>query len=364
MKKIAIIGTVGIPANYGGFETLAEHLVREKSRSYDFTVYCSRRSYGKRLKTFNGARLKFWHLKANGVQSIPYDIVSMLHAVKNSDVLLVLGVSGCTIIPILKLFTNKKVIVNIDGLEWKRDKWGWFAKWFNKVSEKVAVKNADLVIADNKVIQSYIIENYSKEAAWIPYGADHTQRKELPMDTLKEFPFLSKNYAFKVCRIEPENNVHLILEAFAVHVDLTLVVVGNWNNSIYGKRLFSKYTEYKNIFLLNPIYEQSKLDEIRSNCYIYVHGHSAGGTNPSLIEAMNLQLPILAYGASYNRETTGNKALYFTDKEILINQLKSFNTAKMNQVSKDMLEIAQSRYTWKKVADQYSELFERETSLD
>lgn len=360
MKKIAVIGTVGIPANYGGFETLAEHLVREKSSAFDFTVYCSSRSYGKKLRTFNGANLKYWPLKANGIQSIPYDILSMLHAIQNSEVLLILGVSGCVFLPVLKLFTKKTIIVNMDGLEWKRDKWGKFGKWFYKLSEKIAVQNADLVIADNKVIKEYVTENYRKGAVLIPYGADHTQRKLISGDTLEEFPFLNKEYAFKVCRIEPENNVHLILEAFAALDSLSLVVIGNWNNSIYGKRLLNKYRDFKKIFLLDPIYNQNKLNQIRSNCYVYVHGHSAGGTNPSLIEAMYLQLPILAYGVNYNKETTGNKALYFSDKYTLINQLKSLNTAKITQISEDMFKIAEKRYTWKKIANQYSELFEKE----
>ena len=137
------------------------------------------------------------------------------------------------------------------------------------------------------------------------------------MAVLNQFPFLSENYAFKVCRIEPENNVHLILEAFYKYPLLNIVLVGNWNNSVYGKQLKLQFESFENIYLLEPIYDQNILNQLRSNCYLYIHGHSAGGTNPSLVEAMYLELPIIAYDINYNRETTSNKALYFKDSRII-----------------------------------------------
>ena len=142
-KKLAIIGTVGLPANYGGFETLASHLVENLDSEYDITVYCSGKKYAKaeRKTHYKKAKLKFLPLDANGIQSIFYDAFSIIHAMFFADVLLILGVAGAFMLPFVRLFTNKKIIISIDGIEWKRDKWNKFARWFLKFSEKIAVKS-------------------------------------------------------------------------------------------------------------------------------------------------------------------------------------------------------------------------------
>lgn len=356
-KKIAIIGTVGLPAKYGGFETLTEHLTRQLSSDFDITVYCSSAFYNEKLDTHNGAHLKYIRLNANGVQSIVYDIISVFNALCFADTLLILGVSGCTVLPFVRLFSKKKIIVNIDGLEWKRAKWGKAAKWFLKYSEKLAVRHADVVIADNKVIQEYVEKTYGKKASLIAYGADHTHKEVLTKELLCTYPFLSKAYAFKVCRIEPENNVHLILEAFSEYSMLNIVLVGNWRNSTYGKQLKLQFDSFENIYLLDPIYDQNILNQLRSNCHLYIHGHSAGGTNPSLVEAMYLKLPIIAFDINYNAETTDNKALYFKSKIDLIQHLISLNKNEISRMGIEMKNIANDRYTWKKISDKYAKLF-------
>lgn len=355
--KIGIIGTVGIPAKYGGFETLVEHLTREKGGDYDFTVFCSSKAYKTKKETHNGAKLKYIPLQANGIQSILYDLVSMLSALGKVDCFLILGVSGGTFVPVLRLFSAKKIVVNIDGLEWKRGKWGKMAKWYLKFSEKIAVKYSDVVIADNKVIQEHVKNSYGIEAKLIAYGADHTNALDITQKTFIEFPFLKENYAFKVCRIEPENNVQLILNAFATFKKLNLVIVGNWNVSKYAQDLRMQFQNCENIFLLDPIYEQDKLNQLRSNCYLYVHGHSAGGTNPSLVEAMFLKLPVLAYDVNYNRETTANQALYFEDAPSLIQSLECVQNGKLEEIGDAMYKIAEENYTWKNVADSYAQVF-------
>jgi glycosyltransferase involved in cell wall biosynthesis len=321
------------------------------------TVYCSSKSYAEKLETHNGAKLKYINLNANGVQSIPYDIISIFKSLGSSDTLLILGVSGCIILPLIRIFSKKRIIVNIDGLEWKRDKWGKGAKWFLKYSEKLAVRYADEVVTDNKVIQVYVQSEYSKDSTLIVYGADHVTKETMSDELKYEYPFLNKKYAFKVCRIEPENNIHIILEAFSKFEELNIVIIGNWSNSEYGKELKNKYSNFKNIFLLDPIYDQQLLNQIRSNCYIYMHGHSAGGTNPSLVEAMYLELPIFAYGIQYNRETTQNKALYFNDKDELIELLKNTDKEKLQEIATNMKIVAEENYTWKKISEQYSKLF-------
>lgn len=356
-KKIAIIGTVGLPANYGGFETLTEYLTKHFATSFDVRVYCSSKSYPIKLKTYNNATLKYLPFHANGVQSILYDSVSIFNALWYVDVLLILGVSGCIVLPFVKLISTKKIIVNIDGLEWKRSKWGKAAKWFLKYSEKLAVKHADVVISDNKVIQKHVWDNYQVKSELIAYGADHCKKEVLTEKVLKEYSFLAKNYAFNVCRIEPENNVLLILQAFSLCPSLAIVIVGNWDNSAYGKALKQQFEQFKNIHIVNPIYDQSILNEIRSNCQVYIHGHSAGGTNPSLVEAMYLELPVIAYGVSYNKETTDNKALFFDTKLQLVEILTNLKQQELYSIAQQLKKIADTKYIWTVIAAQYAKLF-------
>jgi glycosyltransferase involved in cell wall biosynthesis len=356
-KKIAIIGTVGLPAQYGGFESLAEYLTKHLGQAFDMTVFCSSPFYKKKIKTYNHAHLKYIPLNANGVQSILYDIICIVKALFFADVLLILGVSGCIVLPFIKLVSSKKILVNIDGLEWKRAKWGKAAKWFLKYSETLAVKHADIVIADNKIIQDYVWEHYHIKSTLIAYGSDHCKKEKIKQKVLKVYPFLKNDYAFKVCRIEPENNIHLILEAFSEFTALHIMIVGNWNNSTYGKHLKEQFGAFENIHLVDPIYNQNILNQIRSNCYVYIHGHSAGGTNPSLVEAMYLELPIFCYDANYNIETTCKQAAYFHNKTDLINLLRKLNTERLKLIGFNLKEIANTHYCWVEITKQYASLF-------
>jgi len=355
-NKIAIIGTVGIPAKYGGFETLTEYLTKNLGTDFNITVYCSLKSYDFKMDSYNNAKLKYINLKANGFQSILYDVISIFKSIKDSDVLLILGVSGCFVLPFVKIICNNKIIVNIDGLEWKRAKWGKFTKWFLKFSEKIAIKYADKIITDNKIITDYVESEYGVKSHLIAYGADHVSLENLDDNLKNKYPFLLDNYCFKVCRIEPENNIHLILKAFSNLPNKKLVLIGNWNNSSYGKKLNHEYSVFKNIFLINPIYNQKILNQIRSNCSIYIHGHSAGGTNPSLVEAMSLSLPIIAYDVKYNKETTHYKACYFSNESELIELLNNSSNEKLTKISNDMKTIAQKEYTWKVISEKYRDL--------
>jgi glycosyltransferase involved in cell wall biosynthesis len=356
-KNVAIIGSVGLPARYGGWETLVDHLTKNLSGEYSFTVFCSSKRYEARLESYNGASLEYVNIDANGIQSIFYDLVSMIRSFKKADTLLILGVSGCLFLPLLKLFSSSRFIVNIDGLEWKRDKWGRFAKWFLKLSEYFAIRFAHIVITDNKALQSYVLEKYGVSSKLISYGADHVRYEVLNENILEKYSFLKKKYSFGVCRIEPENNLDIILSAFSEFGKFDLVIVGNWNNSEYAKNLRMQYENCSNLHLLDPIYEQTLLNQLRSNCNIYVHGHSAGGTNPSLVEAMHLGLSIVSFDVSYNRETTHNRAVYFDSKAQLINILTQSEGIDWLSVAKDMRLIAKSEYTWLTISSQYANLF-------
>lgn len=357
-QKIAIIGTVGLPAKYGGFETLAEHLADHMSDDYDLTVYCSSKKYKKseRQAKYKNARLVYIPLEANGIQSIPYDSWSIIHALFYADVLLILGVAGAWILPFVKLFTNKKIIISIDGIEWKRDKWSRPAKWYLWWAEKMAVKYSHIDISDNESIQDYTAVRYGTLSRIIEYGADHTMFVRINNSLKSKYPFIGLPYAFKVCRIEPENNVDMILRAFEKLPKHRLVIIGNWNNSVYGRNLKEKYSVFDHIYLLDPIYNQATLDMIRGNAFIYIHGHTAGGTNPSLVEAMYLGLPIFSFGVSYNRTTTENKAKYFNNEAQLIQLINETEITEVNIVGRKMKEIANRRYTWEVISNKYKAL--------
>lgn len=377
-KKIAILGTVGVPANYGGFETLAENLVKyhaATSSGDKLTVYCSSRVYPVRPFSFLSARLHYVPLNANGVQSIPYDIWSLFSAVWNRNgVILLLGVSGAIALPLVRLFSSARIITNIDGIEWRREKWQGWAKRFLRWSEKLAVRYSDEVIADNAAIAAYVKEAYGVDCHVIAYGGDHAVSvKGAPVDEYG----LPESYAFSVCRIEPENNVQMVLAAFdelnaevrvarqAHHeqpneqpglIGHYLVMVGNWSNSEYGRALRERYAACANIKLLDPVYDLGKLKTLRSRAAFYVHGHSAGGTNPSLVEAMHFGKPVLAFDCDFNRSTTEDRALYFKDVAGLKNLLKTIDKAVGGEVGGNMAEIAKRRYTWNVVAAQYFDL--------
>lgn len=364
--KVAIVGTVGLPARYGGFETLTAHLVEELSDTYDFTVYCSSKKYSKeeRKESWKGSRLKYIPLEANGIQSIFYDSLSILHALRYSDVLLILGVAGAWLLPFIRLFTNKKIIISIDGIEWKRDKWPLAAKLYLWFAENLAVKYSHIDISDNESIQDYTSLRYETISRVIEYGADHTRVNVAPAaEDVETYPFLSRSYAVKVCRIEPENNVYTILKVFSESPEHHLVVIGNWENSPYGKDLKRKFSIFENISLLDPIYDQHALDMMRSNASVYIHGHSAGGTNPSLVEAMFLGLPVISYGVSYNRTTTGGQAFYFSDEEELKNLLKTLTKNDLKNCSLKMKKIAKNKYVWKTVAEKYSLVIQESFSV-
>ena len=357
-KKIAIIGTVGLPANYGGFETLADHLVRNMGDDYDLTVYCSGKKYPRhqRKKNYRNARLKYIPLDANGIQSIPYDSIAILHALFYADVLLILGVAGAWIIPFVRWFTNKKIIISIDGIEWKREKWSLLAKCYLWWAEGVAVRYSHIDISDNESIQDYTALRYGSLSRIIEYGADHTLDVKPQESDKITYPFLRVPYAFKVCRIEPENNVHEVLEAFSQLPKHVFVIVGNWNKSEYGISLRERYQKYENVIMLDPIYDQHTLDMLRNNALVYIHGHSAGGTNPSLVEAMYLGLPVIAYNVSYNKTTTEGKALYFSSAEDLRKVIQDVPVSKLKQLGAEMKAIAKRRYTWKLIATKYAYL--------
>src|SRR5574340_811970 len=229
-KKVAILGSVGVPANYGGFETLAENLVKHHNSTSSnllLSVFCSCCAYPSRDDSYLSAELRYVPLQANGVQSIPYDICSLLTAAWcRTDVILLLGVSGAIALPFLRLFSSVRIITNIDGLEWRRAKWKGLARVFLRFSERIAVRFSHEIISDNRAIAEYVRRTYKVGSQVIAYGGDHAVTVDEAVVDEFELP---ETFAFSICRIEPENNLHIVLEAFSKLESPHLVMVGNGN---------------------------------------------------------------------------------------------------------------------------------------
>ena len=357
MKRmtLAIVGISGLPNNYGGFETLTEYLVENLSPDVDITVYCSSIDMKSKQKTYKGACLKYIPFTSHGSFGIVYDSIALFDAVYRCDKVLFLGFGGGFVIPFLKKYKSK-IILNIGGLDWKRDKWSPFAKKIIKIAEKLLMKNSGRIISDNIGIQNYILEEYGRESTLITYGGDQAKKQAIPESLLEIYPFLNRKYAFIVTRIQADNNIEMILDAFSNQNKIPLVMVGNWQNSNYGKSIRLKYHNIKNLILLDAIYDRLELDILRSNCTLYVHGHSAGGTNPSLVEAMYLGLPIFAFASGYNEYTTLNKALYFKNAHQLADLVKNYNSLNLPALGNEMKSIAEISYRWGSIASKYHEV--------
>lgn len=346
-----------MPGNYGGFETLAENLVRFRAnhnRGIALSVYCSSKAFKMRPAEFEHAELRYIGLEANGAESIPYDILSLFDAARRkTDVILLLGVSGALALPLVRAFSRCRIVTNIDGIEWRREKWRGLARLILRWSERAAVRWSHAVVADNAAIADHVRDTYGKSCHVIAYGGDHALSTAPAAVPGLELP---SSYAFALCRIEPENNIAMILEAFSRMPDRPLVFVGNWDKSEYGRELHARYSDRPNLHLLSPVYDAAHLRWLRDGAQAYVHGHSAGGTNPSLVEMMHFGIPVYAHGCDFNRHTTENRATYFESVDELI---YAFETEEKTQALVNgaaMREIATQRYTWSTVGRAYFDL--------
>ncbi|EFO4172974.1 TPA: DUF1972 domain-containing protein, partial [Escherichia coli] len=255
-------------------------------------------------------------------------------------------------LPIYKLFSKSKIIVNIDGLEWRRNKWGTFAKKFLKISEAISIRIADIIISDNQAIADYVENKYKKKSVVIAYGGDHATNLSTPIDNDQK----KEGYYLGLCRIEPENNIEMILNAF-INTDKKIKFMGNWDNSEYGRQLKKYYSNYPNITLLEPNYNIEELYKLRKNCLAYIHGHSAGGTNPSLVEAMHFNIPIFAFDCDFNRYTTNNLAHYFNDSEQLSLLAESLSFGNLKCRVLDLKNYAEDMYNWRHIAAMYESIY-------
>lgn len=359
--RLALIGTNGIPAQYGGGETFFENLTRGLSSRYDITVYCSKTQPRDKVgDSYLGAKLKYWNLKANGWQSIIYDAKSIIHAAKHSDILYLFGPAGTFVVYLLRMFGfKKKVIMNCGGLnEWEREKFSPLAKWYLKKSFKI-VKGNIVYVVDNELYAKNLDETFGiKDSVVIRYGGDNAIKVEPDDELLVKYPFLNEEYYVSVSRAQVDNNLHIVLDAFSKMPDKKLVLVSNFKVSDYGQELYEKYQGFDNIVLIPGIYDKKEINAVRSNAIAYVHSHSRCGTPPSLCEAMNLALPIISYDVEVNHEVTRENAFFFGSSEELQDVVKNVSKAALNEMAEKSYALAKKELTWDYIWKQNIDLFE------
>ena len=360
--KVAIIGTVGVPGRYGGFETLAEELVRAAARTGRadrLTLWCSAPQSAKPLPdSYLGVALRYLPLRANGAQSVPYDALSLWQAARSGHrAALVLGVSGALALPALRAFSPMRIICNIDGVEWQRQKWRGAARAVLKRSEAAAARWAHVLIADNPEIARHLSESYRRGAVEIPYG--HEDTTPAPPGDIADLA-LPPRFALAMARAEPENHLDLILSLFAADPGLPpLVALSNWGDTAHGRALATRYRGHPRLHLIAAEYDPARLAAIRAGALCYIHGHAAGGTNPALVTMMGQGLPVAAWDCAYNRATTEDQAAFFDTADGLRACLQGFGDAAAAAAMGARLQaIAHRRYRWADVTDAYFRLLD------
>lgn len=380
MKNVFIIGSKGIPAKYGGFETFVEKLTeQQKSKEIKYHVSCL--AEDTREFQHNGARC--FNVKVPNIgaaKAVYYDIAALKVCIKyikeNKVENPIIYILACRIGPFIGFYKRQlnklgvSLFVNPDGHEWKRGKWNAAIRQYWKISERLMVKHADLLICDSVNIEKYIKDDYKKynpKTTFIAYGAD-TERSKLDDDdtTLlnwyKENGVREKEYYLVVGRFVPENNYETMITEFMKSntkkdfVLITNVEHNKFYNQLKEKTEFDKDTRIK---FVGTVYDQELLKKIRENAYGYFHGHEVGGTNPSLLEALaNTDLNLLL-DVGFNREVGGDGALYFSKEDgclanLINNELYEEKISMLGNQAKKRIE---NEYSWSNIVYKYETLF-------
>jgi glycosyltransferase involved in cell wall biosynthesis len=379
--KIAFVGSRGIPAKYGGAETFAEE-ISQKLIKLGFEVYVTCNSHRFHKDVYNGViRIHTPSIQGKTL-TVPTinEILAAFHLLLRCPTikLIYYATSYAALAAVIPRLLGKKVIINTDGIEWKRlairrqyFSPGWkfisvLASWYLKLMERLAVKLSNAVIADSREIKAYLEESYNaKNVVYIPYGARELHnsdiRAEREQEVLKSFALSSGEYYLTVGRIVAENNIHKEIEGFkGAKSDKKFAIVGNFNNK-------DKYTGYliklrdnnPRIMFLNPIYDKEVLGILRKNCYAYIHAYEVGGTSPSLVEQMLFRKPILEYDVPFNREVLQDGGVYFRLEDGLAECMRKleageFDVQKMGEGQSKRIE---EEYNWDNVAERYGTLF-------
>ena len=382
VKNIFIVGCKGIPAKYGGYETFVENLTfYNNTTDIKYHVAC----IGNKETEYEHNNARCFNIKVPNIgpaKAIVYDLKAIkksINYIKNNNIKdAAIYILACRIGPFLKHYKRQmkklgiSLYINPDGHEWLRAKWSKPIKVYWKVSEKLMVKQADLVICDSKNIEKYILDSYKKynpNTTFIAYGAD------LEKSSLKEDdPMLNKWYEEKevkpykyyltVGRFVPENNFKTMISEFMKSkTNKDLVLITNVENNKFYEKLKDEtnFESDKRIKFVGTVYDKNLIKKIRENAYAYIHGHSVGGTNPSLIEALASTNLNLLYDVGFNREVAENGALYWKldDKNLsnLINKCDSLEKSKILELSNQAKRRIREEYTWKHIIEKYEELF-------
>lgn len=358
--KIAILGTRGIPNHYGGFEQFAEFFsVFLAENGHEVYVYNSHNHPYQQPK-YKGVNIihKFDpEYKIGTVGQYLYDLNCILDSRKqNFDIILQLGYTSSSVWGYL-LPKKSIIITNMDGMEWKRTKFSIPVQKVLQLSEKMAVKTSNYLVADSIGIQQHLFEKYNIETEYIAYGAAIFENP-----TVKKIQnFNVEPYAFHmlVARLEPENNIETILDGYILSQDQrTFLVIGN-HNSKFGNFLKSKFTDNKNIKFIGAIYDLDLLNNLRFYSELYFHGHSVGGTNPSLLEAMASDALIIAHENIFNQSILQSNAFYFknsSDIKKLVLKTKKINN--LHAISENKKKIA-TDFSWHIINEQYLQFFKK-----
>ena len=355
--KIGIIGTRGIPNRYGGFEQLAELLsVGLYQCGHAVTVYNSHR-HPYQQKKFDGVDMVHCydpeHRLGTAGQFI-YDLNCVRDARRrNFDVLLFLGYTSSSVWG--RLYPKKPVIIsNMDGLEWKRKKYAKPVRHFLRYAELLAVKHSDHFIADSVAIQSYLKKKFGICSEYIAYGTttDIAVKEEL----LAAFNITRGNYFMLMARMEPENNIEMILEGFHnSNSHKKFIVVGNTHQS-YGKQVVKKFGRDERIIFAGAIFDAVTTHTLQALCSLYFHGHSVGGTNPSLLDAMGAGGVIAAHDNAFNRAVLEDDGFYFTSSSGIqqLIELPANNEQRTAMSEKNNRKI-KDQYNWPSIINHYEE---------
>lgn len=374
---ITIIGSRGIPAKYGGYEVFAEEIsTRLVKKGINVTVCCEHNS-GK-MSSYKSIKLEnFLYSPPNNyalrkLYELLVDIYFVVKMSRSSDAMYILGTTAGCMLFLPKLLNWKlRTLVNIGGLEWRRDKWNRLEKSLLWFSTKLAIVFVDVVVVDSKAMEKYVGRFGRHKTVFIPYGAesftkiawDKNRLNVLASKCNKIENIEENNYWLEIARLEPDNNIHVVLEAYLKsQSEKPLVVVGDYTSTKY-ERVINIILEddlEKKILMVGPIYENKiLLDMLRGNCFAYIHAHSCGGTNPSLLEAMASRNIIIAHDNEFNREVCNGSAIYFKDSEDLKNKIESIenNTDDYHELKNGAYKRITDEYLWDKIALRYELLF-------
>jgi glycosyltransferase involved in cell wall biosynthesis len=355
--KIAILGTRGVPNNYGGFEHIAGYLSRGLvENGHQVTVYNSSK-HPYQQKEWQGVEIVHCfdpeHLIGVPGQFI-YDLNCIMHARRRKyDIILMLGYTSSSIWK--ALYPEKSIIItNMDGLEWQRTKYSKPVRRFLKYAEKLAVQSSRFHIADSPVIKKYLDANYHIDSKYIAYGAelDAVVHEGL----LAEYGLKKYQYFLLMARMEPENNVEMILDGYCLTPSsIKFIVIGNTGNG-FGKHLIEKYKNESRIVFLGALFDEQKVQSLTAFCSLYFHGHSVGGTNPSLLDAMAMKAPLAAHNNPFNASILKENALFFNNKSDVCKLINS-NQYKNELYVENNYATTKNEFSWDMIIDQYEKYF-------